>query len=371
MIRLPRKLIIILILVGLIFSITIDNIAFAREIEEQEIEEYYRGKVLFVQELESESYSRMVEQRAEVLLTTGPHQGERITVTNTYEEGNTYLSLYLEEEQDVILVSRDREGQLDQIYLHDVARDRGLFYLIIIFMLLLLIVGGKSGLKTIITLVFAGLIIGRFMLPLLLEGYDPIFITTVSAVIIIIPTLLIIGGINEKSLAAIIGTATGVGIAGLLTLWVGELSHLTGFNSEEAMMLFNLDQDINIRGLLFAGIIIGSLGAVTDVSMSVASAISEISNNNRRLRVSDLMLAGLNVGRDIMGTMANTLLLAYVGSAIPLLLLLLGVEMHWMRIINMDIIATEFVRGITGSIGLIISIPVTAFVAAVLMGENK
>ncbi|WP_408954690.1 YibE/F family protein [Natroniella sp. ANB-PHB2] len=370
MLKFPKKLIIILVLVSLIAPMSIESITHAREIEEQEVEEYYRGKVLFVREIESEGHSRMVEQRAEVLLTTGPHQGEKITVRNTYEEGNTYLSLYLEEGQDVILVSRDATDQLEKIYLHDVARDRGLFYLTIIFMLLLVLVGGKSGLKTIITLVFAGLVIARFMLPALLGGYDPIFITSISAVIIIIPTLLIIGGVNEKSLAAIIGTATGVGIAGLLTLWVGELAYLTGFNSEEAMMLFNLDQDINIRGLLFAGIIIGSLGAVTDVSMSVASAIFEISNNNRTLRVSNLMLAGLNVGRDIMGTMANTLLLAYVGSAIPLLLLLLGVEMHWMRIINMDIIATEFVRGITGSIGLIISIPVTAFVAAVLMGKK-
>ncbi|MCK8817469.1 YibE/F family protein [Natroniella sulfidigena] len=370
MFQFSKKLLLILILLSLILSIGIDNITHARDIEEQ-FEEYYRGKVLSVQEFVHDEYSRMIQQKAEVVITTGPHRGERITVTNNYEKGSTYLSLYLEEKQDVILVSRDTNGRVDQIQLHDVARDRGLFYLTAIFLLLLLLVGGKAGLKTIITLAFAGVIIARFMLPLLLRGYDPIFITSISAIIIIIPSLLIIGGFNEKSVAAIIGTATGVAIAGILTLWVGEVSHLTGFNSEEAMMLFNLEQDINIRGLLFAGIIVGSLGAVTDVSMSVASAISEISNSNPSLRVHSLMIGGLNVGRDIMGTMANTLLLAYVGSAIPLLLLLLGVEMHWMRIINMDIIATEFVRGITGSIGLIISIPVTAFIAAILSARKS
>ncbi len=166
------------------------------------------------------------------------------------------------------------------------------------------------------------------------------------------------------------GTVFGVIAAGLLALWIGELSYLTGFSSEEAQMLFYMGKAINIRGLLFAGIIIGSLGAVTDVGMSIASAVSEIRDAQKRARPAHLTAAGLNVGRDIMGTMANTLLLAYVGGAFPLLLVLTGYEMPWLRIANMDVIATEFVRGMAGSIGLIISVPVTAVTAGFLMGKK-
>ncbi len=194
---------------------------------------------------------------------------------------------------------------------------------------------------------------------------------TLSAIVIIIFTLLVIGGLRAKSVAAIVGTVSGVTVAGILALWVGEISSLTGFSSEEARMLVFMEHQINVRGLLFAGIIIGSLGAVTDVGMSVASAASEISGADPRIKPYQLIRAGMNVGRDIMGTMSNTLVLAYAGGAMPLLLLLVGYEMEWMKIINMDLVATEFVRGIAGSIGLIISIPVTAIVAGFLMGSRS
>lgn len=211
----------------------------------------------------------------------------------------------------------------------------------------------------------------KVILPLLLQGYEPIPVATLSAIAIIVFTLLVIGGLNAKTFSAIVGTVCGVSVAGLLALWVGEISHLTGFSSEEAQMLFFMEQTINIRGLLFAGIIIGSLGAVTDVGMSVASAASEISCVNPQIRPYQLTRAALNVGRDIMGTMSNTLVLAYVGGAMPLLLLLVGYEMEWLKIINLDLIATEFVRGIAGTIGLIASIPVTAAIAGFLMGNKK
>ncbi len=258
-----------------------------------------------------------------------------------------------------------------EFYLYDVARDKGMFYLLGIFIFLLLLIGGKQGLKTIVTLVFAAFVIFSVILPLILKGYEPIPIATISAIIIIIFTLIVIGGLNKKTLSAVIGTVCGIIVAGILALWVGEISYLTGFSSEEAQMLFYMDKAINIKGLLFAGIIIGSLGAITDVGMSIASAAYEIKEANKKISVHQLTTAGLNVGRDIMGTMANTLLLAYVGGATPLLLLLIGYETHWLQLTNMDLIATEFVRGMAGSIGLIITVPITALAAGFLMGKKE
>lgn len=332
--------------------------------------EFYRGKVISVSDYEAADPYATLEQQAEVEITSGPHSGERVSIDSTYIEDDFYLNIYLEEGMRIILAVNEAEGAIQEAYLHDVARERGLYFLLVVFLLLLLLVGRLQGVKTIVTLGFTGLVIIKVILPLLLRGYEPIPLVTISAIGIIIFTLVVIGGVNAKSFAAIVGTVCGVTLAGILALWVGEISHLTGFSTEEAQMIYFMEQEINIRGLLFAGIIVGSLGAVTDVGMSVASAAAEVREANPRISTMELTRSALNVGRDIMGTMSNTLVLAYVGGAIPLLLLLTGYEMDWLEIINMDLIATEFVRGIAGSIGLIVSIPVTAIVAGLLMGKR-
>jgi len=351
-------------------SILSSSVAYA-----QDTFNYYRGKVLSVQDVEPVQQFAMpeeesIEQNVEVLLTSGPFKGEKVSITNTYIENDFFLNIYLKEGMEIILAAEVEDGTLKDVFFNDVARDRGLYYLLAIFIFLLLLVGRTKGLKTIITLAFTGIVIFKGLLPLLLKGYEPIPVAIVSAIVIIVFTFLVVGGFNAKSVSAILGTVCGVAIAGVLALWVGEISCLTGFSSEESQMLFFMEQTINIRGLLFAGIIIGSLGAVTDVGMSVASAAAEIREVNRRMSPYELTRAALNVGRDIMGTMSNTLVLAYVGGAMPLLLLLMGYEMDWLRIINMDLIATEFVMGIAGSIGLIISIPITAAIAGAMMGKK-
>lgn len=346
------------------------NVVYAEYWDEEPME-FFRGKVISVEDVASEHPFATLDQEAEVLLTSGPFKGELISINSTYIEDDIYLNIYLEKGTEIILGATVTNGVLAEAWLHDVVRDRGLYYLAALFVLSLLIIGRMKGLKTIITLVFTGFVIIKIIIPLLLAGYEPIPVTTISAIAIIIFILLVVGGINAKSFAAIVGTICGVSVAGILALWVGEISYLTGFSSEEAQMLIFMEQPINIRGLLFAGIIIGSLGAITDVGMSVASAASEITVANPNIRPYQLTRAALNVGRDIMGTMSNTLVLAYVGGAMPLLLLLVGNEMEWLKIINLDLIATEVVRGIAGSIGLIISIPVTAAVAGFLMGRKK
>ncbi len=332
--------------------------------------QYYRGRVLAVEGMPQEQESMLLEQEIYVLLTSGPFKGDTVFLNNVYLERSP-LTFYLEEGMNIIVMAHISEGQIDSIYVQDIARDIGIFYLAFIFMALLLLIGGKQGFKTILTLALTALIVSKVMLPLILSGYNPIPVAAVSAIGIIFSILLIIGGFNSKSFAAIIGTCSGVALAGILALWAGEMSHLTGFSSEEAEMLFYSGKSLDVRGLLFAGIIIGSLGAITDVGMSVASAAAEIRKANPNMNFLQLTLASINVGRDIMGTMANTLILAYVGSSAPLLLLLMIYDINWLKIINLDIIATEMVRGLVGSIGLVFSIPLTATVAGFLMGKKE
>lgn len=241
-----------------------------------------------------------------------------------------------------------------------------LLYLLVVFLGGLIIIGGYQGLKTIFTLVLTILGVVKFLLPMILKGYDPILISIFTCAVVIVITLLIISGINKKTLAAIIGTSGGVIIAGFSALFVGSMANLTGLGNEESIHLILYSRNIDFQGLLFAGIIIGALGAVMDVGMSISSAMHEIELANPEITIGDLISAGMNVGRDIMGTMSNTLILAYVGSSLNLMLLLSTYDIPLGQIIAKESIASEIVRSLAGSIGLIFTIPLTAFASGML-----
>lgn len=245
-----------------------------------------------------------------------------------------------------------------------------LLYLIVFFLGSLLVVGGIKGLKAIFTLAFTIFAVIKILLPMILNGYNPVFVSVGICAVVIVVTLLVVSGVNKKTLSAIIGTLGGVIIAGFLALFTGYMACLTGLGNEESIHLILYSRNINFRGLLFAGIIIGALGAVMDVGISVASSMYEVQLRNPKIDEKDLISAGMNVGRDIMGTMSNTLILAYVGSSLNLLLLFLVYDMPLNEIICRDNMAAEVVRALAGSVGLIFTIPLTALVAGKL-AKNK
>jgi len=356
----------------IIIALAMPGSALADELFSDE-EHFYRGRVLSINETaeQQHEYFTVIEQEVVVRLTSGPYRGETITIINNFFSGDPVYAFLLTEGQEVIVVTIGEEGSFDQAHVQDMARDRGVYYLVGVFILALLIVGRMKGLKTIITLAVTILLIFKFLLPLLLEGYSPIFLAITTASVAITFTLFVIGGFNMKSVVAILGTITGVIVAGLMAFWAGSIANLTGFGTHEAQMLYFMDHTIDFRGLLFAGIIIGSLGAITDIGMSISSAAAEIKLASPDIRFNELTIGALNVGRDVMGTMANTLILAYVGAAIPMLLLVMGYRIDWLKVINMDIIATEFVRGAAGSIGLVAAVPVTAILAGYLMAKKS
>ena len=311
-------------------------------------------------------------QIVKVKITTGKYKNEVFLVENNLS-GNKDYDIIVEKGDHVVLaVEEDTEG-IPTVYISDFVRDKYIFYILGAFALVIILVGGLKGFKSLITLSITAIIIFVVMLPMILKGYNPIPITILSATFITIVTFLIIGGINVKSLSSIIGTMGGVFFAGTLAYIVGNLAKLTGLSSEEANMLIYIPQNIefNFRGLLFSGIIIGTLGAVMDVAMSIASSMFEMRELNPDITPSKLMAAGMNVGKDVMGTMSNTLILAYTGSSIPLLLLFMAYEISPIKALNMDLIATEIIRAFVGSIGLIISIPITALVSSLILKLKK
>ncbi|HOP39743.1 MAG TPA: YibE/F family protein [Geobacteraceae bacterium] len=246
-----------------------------------------------------------------------------------------------------------------------------LLYLVVIFLGSLVIVGGRKGLKTIVTLTVTVLLILKVLLPMILAGYNPAMVAILTCEVITVIALLFVSGFNHKTLAAIIGTTGGISIAGLLAFTIGSMAHLTGLGNEEAIHLILYSRNLDFRGLLFAGIIIGAMGAVMDVGISISSSIHEIKANNPGMATGSLVTAGMNVGRDIIGTMSNTLILAYVGSSLNLLLLLTTYEIPLNEIIGRDNLAAEIVRALAGSVGLIATIPITALTAGMLAEKTS
>lgn len=338
---------------------------------ESEQEFYYRGVVQSMQKDEEGDLS-VIGGKAQVVavkLTGGPFKDRVVSVTYFHDPADPRYNIVIKEGTEVIV--RDAEGNLEQVYFQDLARDRGLYYLMAIFAGILFLLGGTKGLKTIISLVITFFLVFKVLIPQMLQGHNPILLAVLVASGAVVFTFLLVSGANVKTLSAAVGTVAGVVIAGILAMWAGNISYLTGFGAHEAQELVYLDHTLDIRGILFAGIIIGSLGAITDVGISVASAAVEIREANPRIGFTGLMVGALNVGRDVVGTMSNTLMLAYVGAATPLLLLVTGHHMSWLKIFNMELVATEVVRVLAGSIGLVAAVPVTAFLAGLLISTRS
>ena len=325
-----------------------------------------KAKILEVETQEFQEGRIKYSQRLKIELISGQYSGEQMKIENNIMRNSIYGENLLEQGDRILLAAFYENGELVDLQFQNLLRERGLIYLGAITLLLLLIIAKKQGVRTIVALLLTMGIIFFYLIPQIAEGAAPIQTAVFTSLVLIIIIQGIIGGLKIKSLAAIIGTAAGVICAGILAYIFGHLVELSGLNSEEARLLLGAELNFDPKGILFAGIIIGSLGAVTDVAMSIASVAESTRENSKELSVNKLYKIGLQVGRDIIGTMANTLILAYAGSSLSLFILFYHFSEGWVELINMDLVATEIIRGLAGTVGLIITIPITAFSAAVL-----
>ena len=300
-------------------------------------------------------------QHLKIEILTGKHKGEVYTVRNTIELAIPYRLIFRLHEKMILQVDEDEEtGKIINLKIYERARDTKVYALIVIFAAALIIVGKKNGLKALITLgITVGLIFGIF-LPCIIRGFNPILLALAVCSSATVITLLIISGNNKKTYTAI-GTIGGVIIAGIFAFIAGKVLMLTGLGNEDAQMLAFIPQHrrIDYQGLLFAGIMIGALGAVMDVAMSISSAMWEIISVSPDISKKQLIKSGMNIGRDIIGSMSNTLILAYVSTSIPVLLLFILFSNGFTEIINLELLASEVLRAVAGSIGLICTIPIT------------
>ncbi len=304
-------------------------------------------------------------QHIKIELISGSHKGEVYTVQNIIEMINPYKLIFKPGDKMILRMFEDEEGKIYSLQIAEKMREQYVYVAVISFLVLLAIIGGKHGVKSVLSLVFTGCIIVFVLVPMILKGYNPIISSTLICIVTTVVTLLLIVGRNKKTVSAILGTIIGLMIAGFVVFIIGNASQLTGLSGEEAQMLAYIPQKsfLDFKGILYAGILIGALGAIMDVTVSVASAMHEIETVHPNISTKELIKSGLNVGRDIMGSMSNTLILAYTGGALHLMLLFNAFNLSFTEIINMDMIASEVIRAIAGSTGLILAIPLTAIIS--------
>ncbi len=314
-----------------------------------------------------------VKQIVAVKVTSGKFKGTERNVDNMLT-GNPAYDIPLQKGDRVILHVESNSGPVlsaDDVdfFIADIKRDRTLIWTAGVFFLCLILVGRKKGVFSLISILATVALIFFLLVPLILHGFCPIASTVVVCILSSIITIYLVGGFNAKSSSAILGTVISLMISGLLSMLVIFLARLTGFAGEENMFLYSAHPDLNFKGILASSMIIAALGALMDTSVSIASTINEIYETNKNLTIKQLFTSGMNVGRDIIGTMSNTLILVYLGSSLSLVLLSSNIDLQ--KFFNLNQVATEVSSALTGSIAILACVPVTAIIAAYMIKNQK
>lgn len=332
---------------------------------------YERAKVVSVnhEELEEDDVYKGIKrgsQNLELEILTGDYKGETVLVENYISA--LYSVVCKENTHVIVTISTRAEGTYNvSVYSYD--RANFLYSMIAVFFVMMGLIGGKKGVRSVLGLLFTFVCIFTLFIPMLYKGYSPILSSLLIVSVTTCVCLWLLNGFSIKTASAILGTILGVMIAGAISSVSGQIAHLTGFNMDEAESLLLVAQDyhMQVRGLLFASILISSLGAVMDMAMSIASTLFELYSNNPKLSRKSLFMSGMNVGHDMMGTMTNTLILAFTGASLNMLILIYSYNVPYYQLINTDMLGIEIIQAISGSIAVVLTVPIVAFVSAQLI----
>ena len=306
-----------------------------------------------------------------VKITSGQYKGDEMLVDNTV--GPLYGVPVQEGDRVILIISTYADGsRLATVYEYN--RELALIITVLLFMLATVLVGGKTGAKSLVGLIITIACIFCILIPLLLRGFPTLLTVFITCAYVAVVSFVILGGVTKKTVCAICGTVAGVAIALLFGLAAQALAKVNGLRISDVEPLLQLRQTgtpIGLRGLLVGGITISALGAVMDVAMSLASAMTEIKDVDANIERNALFRSGMNIGRDMVGTMTNTLILAFIGSSFTLIIYLysLGLQPH--LLLSSSFLAIEVISGVASSIGVILSVPITALISSIIITNSK
>ena len=331
---------------------------------------FEKAKVVkILQDNLEENGTRVGEQKVRVHMLTGVRKGEELDITSS--SGYLFGAACKPGMKVIVMQSVAGDSTVASVYTQD--RESVIYIFALIYLLALCMIGGKQGIKGCLGLVFTFFCVIFVYLPLVYLKYSPFWTAVFVCFITTLVTMYLIGGPTRKTCAATLGTLAGVVLAGISAWCFSKASGISGYNVsdiETLMTLWNTNR-IQVGGLLFSGLLISCLGAVMDVAMSISSAIDEIYKQNSSLTRTELFKAGLRVGRDMMGTDSNTLILAFAGSSVSTLLLDYAYDLPYQHIINSNNIGIAIMQGLAGSFGIVLSVPFTVLICTVLFHKNK
>ena len=322
-----------------------------------------------IDEVEDGSYTG--EQELAVIVKSGQYKNEEMVVYNYF--GPLY-GVPVEKGDSVVLTIKTHTDGEHSATVYEFNRIPILALFVLLFFAVIIIVGGRTGLKSLLGLVFTVICLFAILIPLLLKGAPTILTTFIMCAYIAFVCFTILGGIHRKTMSAFLGTISGAFLAMVLGLAVQLIGKIDGLRLEDAEPLMQMKMyglTIDIKGLLVAGIIISALGAVMDIAMSISSALEEVHAANPSLSRNELFKSGMNIGRDMAGTMTNTLILAFLGSEFTLMIFLYSRGLTFYHLFSTAFVALETISGISCSIGLILAIPLTALISATLIAGSE
>jgi uncharacterized membrane protein len=304
-------------------------------------------------------------QEVNAKILSGEHNGEIVSIRNTLSYTN---NIRARQGLQVIVCIDTADKEHYNVWIYNYNRGPYIFFLSGLFILVLCITGGKRGLRSVIGILFTMSGIIFLFIPMLYRGYSPISASVGLVIITSFVTLSLLGGAKAKTLSAFLGTLAGMTISGAFLALSLAAMHLSGYNTGESDILIQLANVTHMKSgeLLFAAIFISSFGAVVDIAISIASAIWEIYITNRSTNVKNLFKSGMNVGRDMMGTMANTLIIAFTGASLNLLILLRTMDVQYNQLLNTNLIGIYIIEIISGSIAVILTVPLVSIISAKL-----
>ncbi|MBO4359389.1 MAG: YibE/F family protein [Eubacteriaceae bacterium] len=340
-------------------------------------EEYLKAEITEIVSVDISEYSYGSGQTDIVfncVVLSGPRKGETITASQSVSDLGAFRIKTVEKGDRIVLVNGAFQGSAasaDTWFFAEYARSDAVFALLGVFALLLILFGGRKGVSTLISLACTCLAVIMVLVPSILAGKDIYLATALTCAYMVIMTLVIVNGYSAKTLCAILGCLGGIAVSALICFVMQKIIRLSGYLEEQDYFLVLLNPDIDLKAIVYSSILIGAVGAVMDVAVDISSSLAEISRKIGYVPFSDMFTSGIRIGRDIMGTMSNTLVLAYIGSSLCGVLLICSYKTSLLNIFNAESIVAELLQGIVGSMGILFAIPVTAAVCSLVYNRKK
>ena len=344
---------------------------------DQEVVEYEKGTVIEIlsddtRPDETADGAYVGAQQLSVKIKSGRYQGETLQVQNAF---GPLSGVRASVGDSVTLTMKTHADGTHLAVMNEINRVPVLACFLVLFFLAVCLVGGRTGAKSLVGLIFTFVCLFVILIPLLFRGAPMVLTTLLVCAYIALVSFTVLGGVHRKTVSAFLGTVAGTVLAMLFGLAVQSLAKIDGFRIEDAEPLLTLKYqglvNIGLHGLLVSGIIISALGAVMDVAMSISSALEEVHAANPALKQKELFKSGMNIGRDMVGTMTNTLILAFLGCEFTLMLFIYARQMTFYHLFSTPFVSLEIISGLASSLGMILAIPLTALISSTLITQKK